>query len=569
MKRKLTRRAFLAGTASAAALSAFPRARSFAASKPPYKVLFSNDTTHLEYCISPYRERGERFSRKLLEASVDETADIGVDVHMLQPGTGWVPWWKSSVYDPQEHYRWWGEHYDVPLSGFAEYMLQGGDMVEVFAARCRQRGLAPFVSLRMNDQHGLEFAGAPVEKVQEYLRTTPEFWWMTQLSSRVYADHPEYRIDADSYRKVDWLWDWRIPEVREHKRALVQELCSNYDLDGVELDLNRDPFYFNTRKTTSEERRRIMTGFLVDVRSMLDASKSNGARKHLCLRIPNVLESYDRMGLDVGAATEAGVDMLNVSSSFYTNQVFDIEAIRKQIPRETAVYLEMTHCTSLGNIVTKTGYDSATFRRTTDTQFRTTANLAYEQGADGISLFNFVYYRESEGKDAQVGGPWREPPFHAIKALRDPEGLRQGRQRYFLGNPKTFSNFFPRTAAPYRQLPQNVATGETASFTMNMAPSTTASQGRSTLTIQTSGPVAGGEWTASLNGVFLGSGTPTEPEQGIYTNALSGSIETLWSWSFSGSHLLSGINDVTATLMKGDAGEIIFVSVDASPETLD
>ena len=79
----------------------------------PYRVLFSNDTTNILTCKSPYNEHGCMgidpqtgkqsfrscsFDATKLEATVDETASIGVDVHMLQPGLGWVPWWKSRHY---------------------------------------------------------------------------------------------------------------------------------------------------------------------------------------------------------------------------------------------------------------------------------------------------------------------------------------------------------------------------------------------------------------------------------------------------------------------------------------
>jgi hypothetical protein len=92
--------------------------------KAPYKVLFSNDTTNILTCNSPYhpwltrvtdKETGREqytsppFSEAMLEATVDETADTGLDVHLLQPGVGWVPWWKSTVYPFEEHIKFMKE----------------------------------------------------------------------------------------------------------------------------------------------------------------------------------------------------------------------------------------------------------------------------------------------------------------------------------------------------------------------------------------------------------------------------------------------------------------------------
>ena len=72
----------------------------------PMKVLYSNDTTHIISCTSPYHRTGEAFGQQMLEASVDETADTRVDVHMLQPGMGVVPWWKSKQYHYEQHFSW-------------------------------------------------------------------------------------------------------------------------------------------------------------------------------------------------------------------------------------------------------------------------------------------------------------------------------------------------------------------------------------------------------------------------------------------------------------------------------
>jgi hypothetical protein len=131
--------------------------------KSPFRVLYSNDTVHTVSCVSPYHAKGEPFSQRLLEASVDETADTGIDAHLLQPGLTMVPWWKSRQYPYAEHIRWYEQTYsrNVRENPYARYMIEGGDMVGAFVARCRARGVAPFVSLRLNDSHGKEFVDTP------------------------------------------------------------------------------------------------------------------------------------------------------------------------------------------------------------------------------------------------------------------------------------------------------------------------------------------------------------------------------------------------------------------------
>lgn len=107
--------------------------------KAPFRVIFSNDTTNILTCTSPYHRKGEPFRAEMLESTVDETAGTGVDAHFIQLAHGWVPWYQSRVYPIAEHVRWWKARYGVdPTGGCGEiatclrYLLDGGDMLQVF-----------------------------------------------------------------------------------------------------------------------------------------------------------------------------------------------------------------------------------------------------------------------------------------------------------------------------------------------------------------------------------------------------------------------------------------------------
>jgi hypothetical protein len=103
------------GTISALLLSPLGQANSHNSdsgkTKPPFKVLYSNDTTNIMTCESPYHKEGEPMNMTMLDATVDETAGTGVDVHMLQPGFTWVPLWQSEVLPVEEHVEWWNDTY--------------------------------------------------------------------------------------------------------------------------------------------------------------------------------------------------------------------------------------------------------------------------------------------------------------------------------------------------------------------------------------------------------------------------------------------------------------------------
>jgi hypothetical protein len=123
-----------------------------------------------------------------------------------------------------------------------------------------------------------------------------------------------------------------------------------------------------------------------------------------------------------------------------------------------AIYLEMTH--SVFNGPNRARYDNFQFLRTTEQQFYTTANLAYQQGADGLSLFNFVYYREHGGPGR---GPFNEPPFHVLKHLGDRHYVARQPQWYVLA--KT-----TQPPLPDEPMPRVVKTGQPQTFRLELAP---------------------------------------------------------------------------------------------------
>jgi hypothetical protein len=71
---------------------------------------------------------GEPFTLAMLEASVNETQGLGVDIHELAPGCCFVPWWNNaSVISIPDHVKWWTTTFNngaLPpnrTEGFMEY----------------------------------------------------------------------------------------------------------------------------------------------------------------------------------------------------------------------------------------------------------------------------------------------------------------------------------------------------------------------------------------------------------------------------------------------------------------
>jgi len=360
---------------------------------------------------------------------------------------------------------------------------------------------------------------------------------------RFYAEHPEYRLDPRRGPQ-----DWAIPEVRAYKLAFITEICEKYDIDGFELDFMRHPSFFRLDETTREQRVEIMTGFIGKVRQLLDRTARRDQRRWLCARIPCYLADCDNIGIDPTSAVAAGVDMMNLSASYFTEQQTDLAKMRKLAP-DAALYLEMTHCTTTGARLTEGGGDNFIFRRTTDEQFYTTAHLAYSRGADGVSAFNFVYYREhgSEGR-----GPFNEPPFRVFEHLGDPSWLARQPQHFFLSDRSFFGQ---------RWLPKRIEPGKSVALALDMAPPAGGWRRPGRLRIQTREPMGESIFAAELNGTPLEPNADTsEPYVNPYSPML-GTPETLRAWAVPPGVPKDGPNQVAIALTAGDPANIVFLDV--------
>jgi hypothetical protein len=498
--------------------------------KAPFRMLYSNDMTNVLTCVSPFHKAREPFTPQMLQATVDETADTGVDVHLAQPASCWVPWWQSRLYPIAEHEAWWKQHYGVDpgdCSGWHKFLREGGDPIGVFVERCRLRGQQPFVSMRMNDIHHLTFASDAGNRQGVH------------TICRFYVEHPQW-----------WLrpgrgMDWAVPEVREYRFALIDELCRGYDLEGIELDYQRFPEFFQPTLAVPE-RRAIMREFIARVRSLLDSTAPTGRRRWLSLRVPSYLDQWETLGLDVPGVVEAGADMLNLSAYYYTEQPNDLVKVRQQAP-DAAIYVECCHTIAQGDRLP--GYGDVTiFRRTTNEQYRTTAHLSYARGADGMSLFNFVYTRD-HGVPGR--GPFCEPPFHVIRSMADPSLAAQPPHYYFLSALGNKSRYLPRKLTP----------GASQEWTLDLAPPTGGWTAPARLRLQTRVPLNGAQLAARFNDTDLSpSADVSEPFPSPYVSML-GTAETLCAWTVSPQTLKPGPNRLQVTLTEGPETDVMFLEL--------
>jgi len=385
----------------------------------PIETIYSNDTTHIFSCLRPGKRRATTFTDELFTGSITEAA--GVDAHFLQPGLGWIPWWKSQIYSAADHYKWLRETHGVKgVDKIGQYMLEGGDLLETLVKTCSVIGVKPFLSFRLNDGH----------HVGDLAKALKEGHPTAKMSRHYWDNYERFRIGSDFENWDEAVFDWAIPEVRDHKFALIEEACANYDIAGLELDFLRHWVRFKS-DLPEEERREITTDFVRRVREMLDRTTTTRdlPPRQLCIRVPANPEVRPEQGVDLAALVDAGVEMINLSNSYFTWQDDSVAAARREVGDNVSIYLEMTHCTMTGKATNGSG--TQPFLRTTDEQFYTTTRMAHEQGATGVSLFNFPYYRYHVTEDI---GPFHEPPFHILAKLKDRDILSQQVPSYFLSS---------------------------------------------------------------------------------------------------------------------------------------
>ncbi len=380
---------------------------------PPTGLFLNEDNSHF------FGSRtAEDMTLEGLHAFVDQYAGTKVSHLVLNPSAMRTSY-KSDVWDA----IWELGTQKVPAGNeFAAKWVanarllheRGLDPYAVWIARCREKGISPWLSMRMNDLHD-------VDDTTNFMHST--FW----------LEHPEYwRVPGSTSGWTDRALDYGIPEVRAHAMKLVQELIDRYDADGLELDWMRFGYHFKPGQ--EEEGREILTQFMAEVRSLLNRkSTERGHPILLGARVPSHPDAAAGLGMDgVRWVREGLVDLL-VPTPFWATSDFDIpmELWRERIgPAGHAILaagLEILVRASPDAPATTNDLESV----------RGFALSAYYRGADRIYLFNYLdpapmtggveAYRELLEQGLSPARLARQPRRHIV-TYRDtvPGGMSNG-----------------------------------------------------------------------------------------------------------------------------------------------
>lgn len=272
----------------------------------------------------------------------------------------------------------WPETEKQRFENVKRFFDAGIDPCALLLREGKKRGREALLAFRMNDAHGNDF-----------LRT--QFW----------VDHPEFRLGKGAL-------DFARPEVRDYTFGLIEEAVRRYDCDGIELDFNRFPTFFQSGKT--DERVSQMNELLERIRKMLDDVGAERKRRLvLGARVPT---NYGRTPPSYAHARETGcdpaewarrgwIDFLTVSEFLFERYDLPIRPW-KDVVRGIPIY---------GGIECTEGGEKEQYL--TPDKYRRAARHLWNDGADGIYLFNFFTTRE-------YGPESWEPPFEVLRDLASP-----------------------------------------------------------------------------------------------------------------------------------------------------
>jgi len=311
------------------------------------------------------------YSKSSMERQLEPIIDTEVDTVICCP-SGWRFFnfpssvdltWKEPGKHPRNHklYPNWNKMVDN--------LATGGDPLKDALESTRRLKKQFVISCRMNDNHYVHIEEFP---------THNNFW----------REHPEYRLgnDSNAYSLSDGarIFNYLVPEVRDFYFSVLEELCTKYDVDGVELDFQRAPRFFHDAEV--DRGRAVMTAYVKRIREMMDRiGEMRGRHLRLCVRVMHTVKENDKIGLDVLAWDAAGwLDGITVSSGYAHTADVGIEGFVDK-RNKARVYGELNY---LSLQVDGTGHDAKDRRYLTPEAYRA-ATLSYlERGADGVSFFN-------------------------------------------------------------------------------------------------------------------------------------------------------------------------------------
>ncbi len=277
-----------------------------------------------------------------------------------------------------------------------EFMEQGIDPLQVMVDFCRDNGIEIFWSMRMNDVHD----GSYPDMVPQWKKDHP----------RLLFGSRDKRPPAIGDGRVWSGVNYGRQEVRDRAFAFIQEVCENYDIDGIEMDFFRHPVFFRSHawgRRVNQRERDDMTALLRRVRDMTEqVSLKKWHPILIAVRVPDSVGYCREIGLDLERWLQEGLVDLLIPGGYFRLQPWKVS-------------VELGH---KYGVMVYPALDESRMKkggaRNKRESYRARAMNVWNSGADGVYVYNFNYY-------AKPNDPvWKE--------LGEPEKLQTLDKTYYL-----------------------------------------------------------------------------------------------------------------------------------------
>jgi len=384
------------------------------------RIIFNNDGDDAVYCLD------EATPKALLDARTTPLLGSQVDTIF------YCTW--SSGFSYFTHNTKIGQVFDTTANpkhpankgcGFArnktaDFIKQGTDPLKIMVEFCKKNDIEIFWSFRMNDTH--DAWGS---------------WYGDYLFPKLKKDHPEWLVAGKAKRSKHGGWsamDFSHQEVRDLAVKFIEEVCRNYDVDGIEMDFFRHPIYFKKPawgEDAGPEELEKMTSMIRRVREVTEREALKRGRPILvAVRVPDSVPYCRAMGLDIERWLKEGlVDLMAVSGYFRLN------------PWEVSVSLGHNYDVPVYCCLSETRIRDPQARKVRASMecYRGRAMNVWDSGADGVYMFNAFNPRSPLWRE--LGDPKTLAPLDKVYVVgaRGVAGISRwmenGEER-FLNRPK-------------------------------------------------------------------------------------------------------------------------------------
>lgn len=239
----------------------------------------------------------------------------------------------------------------------------------IWFEQCKEHGINPWISLRMNDCH-------EPDAITSFLRG--DFFYEARGNGWMIGEEYGYNHTCLNYA---------VEEVRKRMLDYIEEQLSMYDVYGLELDWLREIYCFDYLHEENATIVAIMNDFMRNVKSIVKKAEAlHGHSIKLTARLSRDIDQNKTFGFDVRTwYNERLIDSITISPRFSScDSGMDIRVWKATFP-EIDVYA------GIESRVSPTGEPKENAVADVDT-VRGYAAQYMTDGADGIYLFNLMVY---------------------------------------------------------------------------------------------------------------------------------------------------------------------------------